>query len=81
MNLNLEQLRDALNRAYPDQSKSRKLYTDHFMNAVMAEGFTEEQARLIEYEAYERGHSAGCAEIVCITFGIVGFAKKLLATK
>lgn len=58
-----------------------KLYTEHFHAAIMAEGFTKTQAQVIDYEAYERGHSGGQQEVVGAAMSLCEFARQLLAAK
>ncbi len=85
--MNLFDLNSAMHEAYNTLSREEanktvdKLYFDHFHNAIIAEGFTRAQASIIDYEAYERGHSGGCQEIVVCAMGLVDFAKKVLEAK
>ena len=50
-----------------------------YHKSLLREGFTEKQADLISGEAYDRGHSAGQAEVISYIQDIANFAKFLIA--
>lgn len=81
--MNLRELTEAMHAARQtfareDANKQvDRLYADHFHKAIMAEDFTDAEASVIDYEAYERGHSAGCEEIVGVAMELCEFAHKL----
>jgi hypothetical protein len=77
--VSLEALQEKINRAYPNREAIAKLMEQHYLPAIEAEGFSKEQAQLISSKAYERGHSGGQIEQLCVTFDICEFAKQLLA--
>lgn len=76
----LHNLYEAISSAYKVKNVelAEKLYETFYIPLIIAEGFDENQASAISYEAYERGHSAGILECVCVTFGLISFAKKIL---
>jgi len=51
--------------------------------AILAESplFNPKIASVIAYQAYERGHSAGIAEVIGCSFNLVEFAKSILSVK
>jgi len=85
--MKLYDLYSAMSYAYqtfaPDDARQacRKLYAAHFQAAIMAEGFTEAQARIIEGQAYDDGHSGGSQEIVNCAMSLCDFARKLISAK
>ena len=82
--MKLTNLYDAMSDAYNDdpnlyRDAHVKLFEEHFDKAIQNEGFTPQQAGVISFAAYERGHSHGHQEIVSVAMGICAFAKELLA--
>ncbi len=85
--MDLSELYEAMAKTYSTFARDDadklidKLYTDHFQKAIEAEGFNPAQAGIINGEAYDRGHSAGCQEIIGCAMNLCTFAKALLAAK
>ena len=77
--MTLQDLYTQINAAHGDRERQASLYNDHLHEAIQAEGFSKEQAQLIEGEAYDRGHAYGYAEVVNMCFGLTSFANRLLA--
>ena len=77
--MTLSRLQESLNRLYPNHEAANTVYSNFYFKALLAEGLNEATARLVESEAYERGHSAGVCEIVSLSFELVEFAKAIIA--
>ena len=78
LSLNIHDLIDLYRALYKiDKTILNKVYEAH-INSIKKEGFNYEQASLISYEAYERGHSGGQDEVLSYVADYITFANELI---
>ena len=76
--LSLYDLATAMNQPGLSEAQIDRYYYDYFRKALAVEGFNEATIDLIIGQAYERGHSAGYSEVVCVAQGMAEFVKAVI---
>ena len=61
-----------------DRVAVSSLYDTYLKKAIQLEGVNADVADIIISEAYDRGHSAGYSEVVCVALNTLDFVNRIL---
>lgn len=78
--MNLKRLYIELGNHYKDRERCDELYDDYFLPALILEGLTLEQAKIVRDKAWSDGHSNGYSEVIAMAQELTEMALKLIAT-